>query len=274
VSPPLAVSHATTGDDVARNPVAVAKVIFDKTLTNEAREAAVRANPQFASELIAEMTRDLTPAAQAEQERIPWVWRIAVACGRRDDTGQLRKLLAVALPRDDQPLLDWQAVALGGGAVAGTSERGHWPAKRMSEVIADDSDLKARWQRALDLAAAKADDEKVPTPTRYDALRMLGAEPWDKRGAQLTRYVAKGTHAELQAGAVAAMGDVDAPEATAALLAALPGLTPDNRNAALDTLLRNDSRTRALRVAVDSGKVERAWLGDARLSRLAELGKN
>ena len=266
-------AQAAVGDDVARNPAAVAKVVLDKNLSNEAREAAVRANPQFASELIAEMTRDLVPGTPAEYERIPWIWRVAVACGRRDDAGQLRRVLDVALPKEGQPLLDWQAVVLGGGAVIGASQRGHWPVQRIAEIIGDDADLKARWNRTLDLASAMADNEKVPAPTRYDALRLLGCEPWAKRGAQLTRYLAKGTHDELQAGAVAGVGDVDGPGATEALLAALPHLAGANRNAALDALLRNRSRADALARAIQAGKVDKAWLGDERARKLADLRK-
>ena len=34
--------------------------------------------------------------------------------------------------------------------------------------------LKARWSRGIGLSSAMADDEKIRTGTRYDALRMLG----------------------------------------------------------------------------------------------------
>ena len=135
-------------------------------------------------------------------------------------------------------------------------------------VIGIDQELRQRWDRALDLASAKADDQNVPEPTRYDALRMLAAEPWAKRGAQLTRYLAKVTPAELQAGAVAAVGDVEGPEAAAALLEALPGLTPDNRNAAVDALLRDESRAAALENALQAGKVDRKLIDAAHRRRL------
>ena len=257
-------------DAVARDPAAVAKVILDKTKSNEIREAAVKANPQFAAELITEMTRDLpvgTPA-ETEYERIPWVWRVAVACGRRNDAGQMKKVLAVSLPREGEPLRDWQAVVIGGGIINGVSERGQWPAKRVEEILAGDENLLKRYRRSLDLASAMSDDVKVRVPTRYDALRMLGAEPWEKRGAQLTRYLAKGTHAELQMGAVSGTADVDAPGATAALVDAVPHLPPENRNLALDGLLRNEARVAALLDAIEAGKVDRAALDQARREKL------
>jgi putative membrane-bound dehydrogenase-like protein len=263
--------RAAGGNEVTRDPTSVARVILNKALPNDAREAAVTANPQFAAELVAEMTAGLTPGTPAEYERIPWVWRVAVACGRRDDAAQLRRLLAVALPRDGQPLLDWQAVVLGGGVVMGASDRGHWPAVRVAELGADDADLRARWRRAVDLAAAMADDDKVPAPTRYDALRMLAVRPWPECGPHLSRYLAKGTHEELQAGAISAAGDVDAPEAADALLRALPHLAGNNRNLALDALLRNRPRAEALARAIESGAADRAWLDEARSSKLNEL---
>jgi hypothetical protein len=260
--PPLATAHATAGDEVARNPASVAKVILDASLSQQAREAAVTSNPQFASELIAEMTRDLVPGTPAESERIPWIWRVASACGRRGDTGQLKKLLAVAVPHDGQPLLDWQAVTIGGGVIAGTSDRGQWPATRVAEIVKDDPDpdLRQRFPRAVELASTKADDEKVPVPTRYDALRMLAAEPWDKVGPRLTRYLASETNEELQSGAVAAVGDIDAPGATAALIEAVPHLTGNNRTAALTALLRTDQRVAALVDAIEAGKIDRSAL--------------
>ena len=60
-----------------------------------------------------------------------------------------------------------------------------------------------------------ADDDKVPSGTRYDALRVLGVEPWEKRGAQLVRYLGN-KNAELQMGAVSGLGDVHSPEAAKA----------------------------------------------------------
>jgi hypothetical protein len=155
----------------------------------------------------------------------------------------------------------------------GASQRGHWPVTRIAEIFGDDDALKARWARALQLLSAMADNDKVPTPTRYDALRMLACEPWEKRGAQLTRYLVKGTHEELQAGAVGGVGDVDAPGATDALISALPHLTGNNRNAALDALLRNRARADALSRAIDAGTVDRAWLGDERAKKLSDLRK-
>jgi hypothetical protein len=245
---------------------------MDKSNSTAAREAAVNANPQFAAELIAEMTRDLPPG-ELEYERIPWIWRVAIAAGRRNDAAKLRQVLGVSLPRENEPLRDWQAVVIGGGIINGITQSGVWPRQRIVEVIGDDQPLKARYARALELASPMADDEKVPTGTRYDALRMLGVEPWAKRGGQLARYLGKDSHPELQMGAVSGLGDMNDPNATAALIAALPALTESNRKLAFQALARDEPRLAALRDAVTAGKVDASLLDADVKQRLAAAAK-
>jgi putative heme-binding domain-containing protein len=225
-------------DELARTPAAVAAVILDPKKSSAARETAVNANPQFAAELIVELTRDLRPDDAAEEyKRIPWIWRVAIAAGKRNDAATLRKMLDASLPKPDEPLRDWQAVVIGGGIINGISMQGVWPGDRVNEIIGDDAALKSRWQRALDLASTMADDEEVKPGTRYDALRMLGVEPWEKRGEQLARYL-KHENAELQMGAVSGLSDMKSPEAAKALTAALPTLTEGNRKLAEEGVRR------------------------------------
>jgi putative membrane-bound dehydrogenase-like protein len=258
------------GEDVARDPAAVAKVILDPKLSDAAREAAVAANPQFAAELIVEMTRDLVPGTKAEYERIPWIWRVAVACGRRNDLNQMKRVLAMSVPEMDKPLLDWQAVVIGGGIINGISERGQWPGPRIEAILRGDEALQNRYRRSLDLASAMTDDEKVPTPTRYDALRMLGVEPWEKRGDQLVRYLAKGVHPELQQGAVSGVADVNDPDAAAALILMMEGFTESNCNLAIEGLLRDEARVTALLDVISNGMVKRRWLRETHVKKLLE----
>jgi putative membrane-bound dehydrogenase-like protein len=258
-------------DGVMRDPVSVAKFILDPANSNPAREAAVNSNPQFAGELVTEMTEDMpvgTPAAK-EYERIPWIWRVAIACGRRNDAGELRKLIAAALPAPDAPLRDWQAVVIGGGVINGLTQHGAWPAERVAEIIGSDAKLKARWERAVELAKAMADDKNVRPGTRYDALRMLGVLPWDKSGEQLRRYLAD-ANGELQMGAVSGIGDVRSAEATAALVASLPSLMERNRSIAVDALLRDSDRATALLDAMKAGKVSAGMINDDQQKRLLE----
>jgi hypothetical protein len=270
-APPVWPKAATAlkSDGVMRDAVAVAKFILDPANSNAAREAAVNANPQFAAELVTEMTDDMpigTPAAK-EYERIPWIWRVAIECGRRNDAGELRKLIAAALPAADAPLRDWQAVVIGGGVINGLTQHGVWPAERAAEIIGSDAKLKARWDRAVELAKSMADDKNVRPGTRYDALRMLGALPWDKSGEQLRRYLTV-ANAELQMGAVSGIGDIRSAEATTELVSSIPSLTERNRAIAVDALLRDADRATALLDAVKAGKVAPSAIKDEQRKRL------
>src|SRR5262249_28499057 len=62
---------------VLRDPASVARLILDSAQPNELRNTAISSNPQFAAELIREMTRDLKPRTPEEYVRIPWIWRVA-----------------------------------------------------------------------------------------------------------------------------------------------------------------------------------------------------
>jgi hypothetical protein len=243
---------------------------LDPAQPSSAREAAIRANPQFAADFITEMTRDLKPGTPAEYERIPWIWRVAIACGKRNESFQIKRVLEISLPAEGEPLRDWQAVVIGGGIINGLSQRDLWPAQSLATILADNPSLLKRWNRALDLAAAMSDDAKVPTGTRYDALRMLGMESWEKRGAQLGRYLSKGANAELQMGAVSALGDLSSPQATAALVAALDFVKGHNRELALDALLRDNLRTEALLDSATAKKWKPETLGTNRVAKLRD----
>ncbi|HEX5218894.1 MAG TPA: c-type cytochrome, partial [Verrucomicrobiae bacterium] len=261
-------SSGTLANTLVRDPAAMARIILDGSQPNEVREALIGANPQFAAEFIAEMTRDLTPGTPEEYIRIPWIWRVAIAAGKRNDAGEIKRVLVVATPSLTSPLRDWEAVVIGGGIINGLSLKGHWPAERITESIGDDPELAKRWARSLDLATAMAGDAKVPTGTRYDALRMLGVLPWDQSGEPLTRYLAKGTHAELQQGAISGLADVRSPKVGPALASGLSYFSQSNRDLALDALLRDESRMAVLVNEIAAGRVARAELNRSQIGRL------
>ncbi len=252
----------------ATGPKAAARDLLEDTLPQDRRQALINAYPEWAADLVAAMTADLKPDPVEEYRRIPWVWRVAVAAGKRNDAGQLRRLLGVSLPKAGAPLRDWQAVVVGGGIINGVSQAGAWPRPRLEELVKDNEGLSRRWRQALEQASAMADDAKVPAGTRYDALRVIALDAWERRGAQLAKYLATGTNAELQQGAVSGLADMEAPEATAKLLASLEGLTPGNQALALDGLLRSEARATALVEGLEQGKVKRAWLGEKHVQAL------
>jgi putative membrane-bound dehydrogenase-like protein len=261
---------APPADELLRDPVSVALLILDKSKSTAAREAVISANPQFAAELIGEMTKDLAAGSGAEYERIPWIWRVAIACGKRNDAAPIKSVLAVSLPELDQPLRDWQAVVIGGGIINGISQRDVWPAERMREIVGKDAAMTKRWERALELASTMADAVNVPNGTRYDALRMLGAQPCEKCGAQLSKYLSKKNDTELQMGAVSALADVREPQSTEALLSALAELTEGNRKLALDALVRDGPRAMALLDAVEAKKIDPSMIGKEAAGKLKD----
>ena len=120
----------------------------------------------------------------------------------------------------------------------------------------------------MNLAAALGDDSSVPTGTRYDALRMLGVEPYEKRGLQLTGYLGRRANEELQMGAISALADMRSPRGAAALLSGIDHYSMPNRNLALDALLRDELRQSALLDAVAAGRVTVSQLGEKRIQTL------
>lgn len=265
---PVAMSFGADPDPARTR--ALARKLIDEALPQAEREAIISAHPELSAALTAGLVDDLTAGTSEEYRRIPWIWRVAVAAGKRNDADELRRLLDVALPGPSAPLDDWRAVVIGGGLINGVSLAGAWPAERFEQVLADQPALQSRWRRALEQAVAMADDSRVKTGTRYDALRMLGVEPWDRRGAQLFRYLLKGVHPELQQGAISALADVRSPSTGPALLSGLSHYSPRNRDFALDALLRDESRVSALLDAIADGRVDSQTLGPRRVSQLVQ----
>jgi putative membrane-bound dehydrogenase-like protein len=256
--------------DKTADPKALARQILDDKLPAEKRQALIKEHPALAAELVAAMTADLKPGTKEEYRRIPWIWRVAITAGRRNDAEALQGLLDVSLPKADGPLLDWQAVVIGGGVIIGISLQGAWPQARLRELLKDHSDLRRRWTRALEQASAMADDAKVPTGTRYDALRIIALDGWDKRGAQLTKYLAKGTDDELMQGAISGLSDVESPQVAGALIGGLGHYSKENRKFAVEALLRTEARAEALLDALEAGKVSRDVLTAEQAKALRE----
>jgi putative heme-binding domain-containing protein len=250
------------------DPQALAARLLDEATPREQREAIVANYPTLASELITAMTVDLPVGSPDEYRRIPWIWRVAIASGKRNDEAQLRQLLEVSLPPQEGVLRDWQAVVIGGGLINGITQSGDWPAERFGKVFQERPKLKARWQQALAQSARMADDVAVRSGTRYDALRMVALDDWQRSGPQLTKYLKKGTSAELQMGAVSGLADIDRNEVSALLLAALEYLPARNRELAVEGLLRTDRRTAALLEALRQKQITPEMLSPAQVQRL------
>lgn len=241
---------------------AAAKVILDDSKPETERQAAIARHRDQAAELIVALTRDLKPGeTKEENRRIPWIWRVAIATGKRDVTGEQqasasrvaqRRMLEVSLPKANESLRDWQAVVIGGGLINGLSQQNQWPGRYFGELLQDQPELKARWERSLVLAAAMADDEKVIPGTRYDALRMIALRPWADAKPQLAKYLTNANE-ELQQGAISGLADCEPLEAMDLLLAEQARYGRDNWRLAMDAFLRTEARTEKLLTAMEKG---------------------
>jgi hypothetical protein len=233
------------------------------------REALARDVAARAPEIVGALVSDLPNDEGEEYRRIPWIWRVAVAAGRSKDESVLRALLDASMPNANQPLRDWQAVVLGGGVVMGLSQAGAWPKDVMTPWLASDAARAARWARSLDLAMVMADNPKVRNGTRYDALRMLATLPWERVSAQLLRCLAPNVDAELQAGAIGGLSDLQDARVADALVQHASQLAAENRRHAINALLRTAERRARLRQALAAGAVEDAWLTSEQREKLA-----
>jgi hypothetical protein len=227
------------------------------------------ATGQDSDEKIRALVETIT-TQESEYKVIPQIWEIALANGKANDAGQIKKLLELAVPRPEAKLRDWQAVVLGGSIINGLSQSGVWPRSRLAELMDDDKEMQLRWKRTVELAAKMADDEGVPSGTRYDALRILGADRFEGGKQQFAKYIAKGAHGELQMGAVSALGDINEPAATELLLLNVPELTDPNRELAIAALIRTDERACALVDRINGGKLPPNLLTAKQLQQLTE----
>jgi putative membrane-bound dehydrogenase-like protein len=254
--PPATKSANGPGGQIqVRQPIsAIAKLILDDQAAIANRQAAVAENVDRAAELIAAMTADLEATTKDEYRRIPWIWRVAIAAGKRNDPSCVRQVLEVSLPMRAQPLRDWQAVVVGGGIINGLSLAGVWPARSIADMLKEQPALRERWQGALEQAAAMAENAKVPAGTRYDALRMIALDDWQISRPLLEKHLQKDAHPELQMGAVSGLADVEQPEAAKLLLNHAAQLTPGNRKLALDGILKTDAGAALLLSAMELGR--------------------
>ncbi|MGI9455079.1 MAG: c-type cytochrome [Aeoliella sp.] len=248
-------SSKTVEELLPRFAEQIAPFLLDESQPVERRQAVIDLRPGMGPSIVSLLSSDMNDDSDEEYRRIPWIWRVAIACGKRNDGGELRDLLDECLPRDAEILHDWQAVAIGGGIINGISQKGLWPDERLPDVLTGVPDGLARWSRTLDLAAELADDESVRLGTRYDALRIIALAGWERRGAHLLRYLREEVPDELQMGAVSGLVDIRSDKATEYLITHFPKLSAQNQKLALQGLMRTESRSVALLEAIGEGRV-------------------
>ena len=119
--------------------------------------------------------------------------------------------------------------------------------------------MRQRWNRAIKLAFSLANSSRVPTGTRYDALRMVALGDRGQALTVLAQYLKPGTDDELVMGAISGLGDIDSSDdakVAPLLLEALPRLNAENLGMALGALARTPDRSLALLNAIATGRVE------------------
>lgn len=190
-----------------------------------------------------------------EYRVIPGLFHAAIEAGRRNDPAEIRAILDFSLPKDQEPLRDWQAVVIGGGVINGISQSGPYPLARIVEIIGADGAILARWDRSLQWSLSMAGDVNVKQGTRYDALRMIALLPWAKASEPLARYLTPGTPSELMQGAVSGLADVPHPEAAVLLARSLPHLEEPLHELAVNGLLRVEGDMNYLIAAIEAGRI-------------------
>jgi len=235
----------------------IAAWLIDDQNSAADREKLIAAHLKMAGEIIPLMAAGLPEQAGSKEEyrRIPWIWRLAIAAGKSGNNDLIKSVLAASLPQDGQPLQHWQAVVIGGGLINGIGLAGQWPLQELSAIVGDDKSLSRLWLRSLELSTAMADDDNVPTGTRYDALRMVAMRKEPEALAQLERYLQKDVHAELQMGAVSGLSDVPDIKVAALLIKACEYLSGTNRKLAIKALTRDEPRCLAVLEAVSKKRI-------------------
>ncbi len=248
----------------------IAKILLDPKEPDKRKQGLIAKHPKLGAELIREMTRDLGKDTKEEYRRIPVIWQVAIAAGKANQKENILPILEVALPKRNEKLRDWQAVVIGGALINGITQANDWPIARMKEIIGSKTELWVLYETALEWASSMADDAKVPTGTRYDALRMVAMLNYRFAEPQLARYLRKGTDDELMMGAVSGLADIPDPAVIPHLVGALGYLNEENRNLAVAGLLRDVPRCLALLEALSAGKAEKKWLSDKQAKSLLE----
>lgn len=273
-TPPVLVAKGQT--DVPQSPGELVRAMEMGTGDKALIQKLVEQRSDWAADMLQDMTNGLAEGKE-EYKAIPLIWRVAIAQGKKGDMGTLKAILRVSLPTLDADLRDWQAVVVGGGLINGSTLAGRWPHKEYGSLLAFETDLRKRLDRAIVLAFAMADDPKVNTGTRYDALRMVALGDRAKALETLARYLKPGTDDELVMGAVSGLGDISAnddAQVAALLLEALPRLNEENLGMALGAMVRTPARSMALLDAIAAGKVDRKKLAEtARKALLTSADK-
>ena len=128
------------------------------------REAAINSNPQCAADLV---LSDADLARAPVSMSASWIWRVAIACGRRNDADQIKRMVDVSIPRRSNRC-GIAAVVGGGGIINGISHATSAPAT-IDQIIGEEAALRQRWQARARSCCSDGSGERC----RGDALRRM-----------------------------------------------------------------------------------------------------
>lgn len=120
---------------------------------------------------------------------------------------------------------------------------------------------------AAELAARAGGDRDLRIP----ALAALVASRSPEVGAFATGLLSPSSRSSISRETLTVLARSDDPAACSAVIAALPGLSPDLRSPAIDVLTQRAAAARALLEAVANGRAEAPMLDANQLRRLASL---
>jgi putative heme-binding domain-containing protein len=270
-TPPVLVAKGQT--DVPQSPGELVRAMESGTGDKALIQKLLEQRSDWAADMLQDMTNGLAEGKD-EYKAIPLIWRVAIAQGKKGDPATLKAILRVSLPTLEADMRDWQAVVVGGGLINGSTLAGRWPHEEYRDLLAREMDLRKRWDRAIELSFTMANNRKVNTGTRYDALRMVALSGDRSKALELlARYLKPGTDDELVMGAVSGLGDIspdDDPKVCTLLLEALPRLNEENLGMGLGALVRTPARSMALLEAIAAGKVDRKKLAETHRKTLLE----
>jgi putative membrane-bound dehydrogenase-like protein len=246
---------------------ALGDLVFDPASDEWIRSAALLSKPEIAHRVLARVAERAGTDPKEGTRMLPSVWRLSTVAGARNDPAQLKETLDLVLPSPGGAMAEWQMVALGGGLVGGLARRFRTPGARLRELAPPD-----RFARAVEAAGLSAEDAKLADGTRYDALRVLGADGSPGSVAILRKYLSPKLSPELQQGAIAAVSDLDlAGPAAELLLEPWASQAPAERQAVLEAVFRRADRVPALLDALEKKRVSVLELGDNRREQLRRL---
>ncbi len=247
----------------------IASRILDEDIDAEVRRELVEDHPELAANMLNVLVQDLEPGSDEEALRIPWIWRVTVAAGSRNDSGEIKEILKISLPEENEPLLNWQCVVLGRGVVNGISRQEVWPRPRIDEILEAEPSLQSRWQHAVNESYDYAANPDLPYPWRYDALRMIAMDEPERSIPELAGYLEPGLNNHLHMGAISGLSDIRSPDVPELILDNISGYSENNFNIALEVMMRTEDRRDALRSAVEDGTIE---IEDLNTEQIEALG--